>query len=201
MTSSGDIYAHNLLESEAKYKLVRDHDDLPLGNVAVAVGDNAKRGFRASRLGNLAVNLCDQYPLPSSALSVFSTEVSFRLSDFPKEVMNFPRKTVESTASVRPYAASHFVVKKGESDHDAEVKPESSLVLPIDSTVLQDSIDDQLLKAIDRYDHGRVAVVRKADEDYRSDVTSSFASMAILAWPAISVDPPDDDVDLLHCFL
>jgi hypothetical protein len=182
MTSKGDIYAHNLLESEAKYQRSKYYEGLPLGSCAVAVDEAAIHRFKRSKLGRLAVNLSNNYPLPSSALSV-STGIDFRLAGLALETKNLSRKAGEFTASVESHSTSHFVVHKSDSDHQANSS--SSLVLSLDSAGLQESIDDQLMKTIGRYDHEGAAVVRKVDDDYRSDVTSTFAEMAELAWPAL----------------
>jgi hypothetical protein len=182
MTSKGDIYAHNLLESEAKYHRSKDYEGLSLGSFAVAVNDATIDRRKCSRLGNLAVNLSNQYPLPSSALTV-STAIDFRLTGLSLEAKNFPRERYECLTSVESHATSHFVIHKGDSVQQADLP--APLALPFDSFGLQDSIDDRLSKTIDRYDHAGAAVVRKVDEDYRSDVTSTFAEMAAQAWPTL----------------
>jgi hypothetical protein len=157
MTSRGDVYSHNLLESHSEQVRSVAFDDLPLGASAVALPDEViKRrcsSAAVSRPGLLYVPLSNQYPVPSSALTA-SSAVDFRVSDLPRESERYLRRrprTGSGTAKVRSNPTSHFVVQKDGPD-EVDGSP-SELVLPFEAGALHDAIDEQLALTVDRYDH------------------------------------------------
>jgi hypothetical protein len=199
MTNRGDVYSHNLLESHSEQVRSVAFDDLPLGATAVALPDEVATLRSSSSVVSrpglfLHVTLSNQYPVPSSALTV-SSAVDFRVLDLSRESEHYRSRAPQTavgaaTATVRSNPTSHFVVQKDGSDGLKGSPP--GLVLPFEAGDLHDAIDEQLAKTVDRYDHESAKVVEKNEGAYRSDVTTSFAALAAQAWPSLDDDDNGD---------
>lgn len=68
LTSKGDVYVHNLLESLARSKRSKNFDGLPVGCSMISVPESTETGKSPGSWNKLRVSLRNEFPVPSHAI-------------------------------------------------------------------------------------------------------------------------------------